>query len=811
MIDSKGIFIAEEEGRAMLKSYLKISMRNIKKHKSYSFINIAGLAVGMTCCILILLWVHDELSYDRYHEKADCIYRITYAEEIGSVYDHYAVSPFPAAPAFTAELPEVIAHTRLWPRTGLITYDDKKFEERGIFYADKNFFKIFSHEFIEGDPVTALETPGSIVLTKKISQKIFGDENPLGKTVNLNADGDLKVTGVVKNVPRNSHFRFNYLVSMNTIQGKRAEYLDAWLVIIGWSYVLLDAKADARMVEKKMAPIVEKHTGEDARKYGQKLYYFLQKLTDIHLRSHLDSEIEGNGDIRYVYVFSLIAVFILLIACINFMNLSTARSASRGKEVGLRKVLGAHKKRLIVQFIVESVGYSFLALVIAFNLVWLLLPAFNNLTGKEITVASLFNWFLVFGLMGLMVFTGIVAGSYPAFYLSSFQPVETIRQKLQRGFRRSVLRTCLVILQFTISIILIISTFIVLKQLNFMKNQKLGFKKEQVLAVHIKGRSIPEQFEAFKNELKKYASIKEASYSNGIPGRTATILTVFLEGEPESVNYTFNYIFADYDFLKTYEIELVSGRDFSHDFGSDKEGAYLINETAMAKLGWGDETIGKKIGFSKEAMRPIVGVIEDFHYRSLKHVIGPLAIYLRPRHDSYLSIKINTDDISAALSHIEKTWNAFEKERSFEYFFVDENFDSLYHSEQQLSQIITFFASIAIFVACLGLFGLASYTAEQSTKEIGIRKVLGASVGSIVVQLCQNFLKWVLVANVFAWPITYFVMKNYWLSNFPFRVHMNLLMFVVAGMLALFIALFTVSYQSIKAALANPADSLRYE
>ncbi len=493
------------------------------------------------------------------------------------------------------------------------------------------------------------------------------------------------------------------------------------------------------------------------------------------------------------------------------MNLSTARSANRGKEVGLRKILGAHRKRLVVQFITESVCFSFFALVLAVNLVWILLPAFNKLTGKEITITSLITWIVVLGLFGLVVFTGIAAGSYPAFYLSSFQPINTLRKKVQRGSHRSIIRTFLVIFQFTISIILIASTFTVLKQLSFMKNQKLGFKKEQVLAVRIKGKVFQEQFEAFKNELKKNVNIIEASYANGIPGKTGTILTTFLEGQPDSVTYTFDFIFADYDFLKTYEIDLVKGRDFSREFGADKEGAYLINETAAAKLGWGEETLGKKIGFSREIMRPIVGIVKDFHYRSLKQVIGPLAIYLRPRHDIYLSIKMNTDDVSSTLSYIEKTWNAFEKERSFEYFFVDENFDSLYHSEEQLSQIITFFAFVAIFVACLGLFGLASYTAEQRTKEFGIRKVLGASVGSILLQLSRNFLKWVLIANVIAWPVTYIVMNNYWLSNFPFRIHLSLLIFVVAGMIVLTIALLTVSYQSIKAAVANPADSFRYE
>ena len=795
----------------MLKNYLKIALRNINKHKGYSFINIAGLAVGMTCCILILLWVQDELSYDRYNENADRIYRITYAEEIGGAFDHYALPPFPAAPAFAAELPGISAYTRLWQRTSLIKHADNNFDERNIFYVDKDFFKIFSHEFIEGNPATALENPGSIVLTRDMAKKIFGDKDALGETLNLSTDGDLRVTGVVENVPRNSHFHFNCLVSINTIQGRRAEYLDAWLVIVGWSYLLLEENADAKILEGKIAPVVEKYTGEDARKYGTKMFYYLQPLTDIHLKSNLEGEIEGNGDIRYVMVFSLIALFILLIACINFMNLSTARSANRGKEVGLRKVLGAYKKRLVMQFLIESTGFAIVALILALNLIWFLLPAFNDLTGKEITMVSLLSWGVAFGLVGLVGFTGLAAGSYPAFYLSSFQPLETIRQKRQRGSGRSVLRNVLVILQFAISIVLIISTFIVLEQLNFMKNQKLGFKKEQVLAVRIRGDGIREQLEPFRNELKKNVNIQEVSYSNGIPGSTETVLTVFQEGKPENVTHTFNYIFSDYDFLKTYEIELFQGRDFSHEFGADNEGAYLINETAVAKLGWGEHTLEKKIGFSREVMRPIVGIVKDFHYRSLKEVIGPLAIFLRPNQGSYSSIRMNTEDISSTLSYIEKTWNTFEKERSFDYFFVDENFDALYNSEERLSQIITFFSFIAIFVACLGLFGLASYTAEQSTKEIGIRKVLGASVGSIVFQLSQNFIKWVLVANVIAWPLTYFVLKNYWLPHFPFRISLSLLTFAAAGMMALCIAMLTVSFQSIKAAFANPVDSIRYE
>ena len=795
----------------MFKNYLKIILRNIRNHKGYSFINIAGLAVGMACCILILLWVFDELSFDRYHENSDRIYRITYAEEIGGVTYDYALPSFAAAPAFAAELPEIKTYTRLWQRTGLFKHGEKAFEERNIFYADKDFFQIFSHDFIDGDPITALAEPGSVVLTQDSAKKIFGDRNPLGQTLNLNADGDLKVTGIVENTPRNSHFHFNYLISIKTVQGRRAEMLDNWFLISGWSYVLLDRKADAGQVEEKLIPLVDKYVGKEAQEQGQKMFYYLQPLTDIHLQSHLDGEIEANGDIRYVYIFSLIAAFILLIACINFMNLSTARSAKRGKEVGLRKVLGAHRNRLVLQFLTESIGFSLLALVLALNAVWIALPAFNRIAGKEIQISALAGPSVFLGIFLLVAFTGFAAGSYPALYLSSFQPIETIRQKLQGSLRKSYFRSALVIFQFSISVFLIISTIVVIKQLNYMKNQKLGFNKDQVLAVNLKSQAIRDRMEAFKTELKKNPSIKEVSFSNGIPGETGSILTINVEGQPVDVTHSFDFIFCDHDFLKTYEIGLAAGRDFSREFGTDEEGTFIINEAAAAKLGWGNEAVGKKIGFSQDGMQPIVGVARDFHYRSLKQTIAPLAILLRPEQAGTISIKMNTDDISKTLAYVEETYKGFEKERSFEYFFVDAKFDRLYNSEERLSMIITFFAFLAIFVACLGLFGLASFTAEQSRKEIGIRKVLGASAASIVVRLSRNFLKWVLVANIIAWPVTYLVLKNFWLDNFPFRTSMSLILFLGSGLLAALIALLTVSYQSLKAALADPVKSLRYE
>jgi putative ABC transport system permease protein len=793
----------------MIKNYLKIAYRLFKKHKGYSLINVAGLAVGMACCILILLWVQDELSYDRYHENTERVYRITYAEEIGGAYNHYTLSPFVATAVFHEEVPEIEAYTRLWKWNGLIKYGQRKFEADNLYYVDESFFKLFTHPFLQGHPDKALQEPGCIVLTESMAKKIFGSQNPLGETVHMNIAGDLKVTAVVKDVPENSHFRFNYLVSMKTLPERPARYLTNWFVILGWNYVLLKDGADPTEVEKKINAAAQRHSGKEAKKYGQEMEYFLQRLTDIHLRSHLEEEIEAQGSIFYVYVFSVVALFILVIACINFMNLSTARSANRSREVGIRKVFGARKKLLVNQFITESVLLAFLGLLLAVMLVWLFLPMFNTLTGKGLDMASLNHPVVWLGFLGLIAVTGGLAGFYPAFVLSSFQPVQVLGSCVVRGSRRSGLRNGLVTFQFVVSIILIISTFIVMRQVSYMKNRALGFNKNQVLIVPIKGEGFRGGFKAFKTAIQRHHAIQEASYSSGIPGRTDTILTTFQEGKDESVNHVLHYILADYDFVKTYEIPLAEGRDFSREYSSDASGAYLINETAAAKLGWGEETIGKKIGYSPKKMAPIVGITKDFHYRSLHEVIAPLAICLREREEDFLSIRMKTNNISETISFLGNKWREFEKDREFSWFFLDESFDRLYRSEERLSRIVSIFAFLAIFVACLGLFGLASYTVQQGTREIGVRKVLGATVQNIVIQLSLNFLRWVVLANIIAWPITYYVMKTYWLQNFPFRVNIGLLTFIYAGVLSLVIALLTVSYQSFKAALANPVDSLR--
>lgn len=795
----------------MLKNYFKTGVRYLSRHKGYSFINVLGLAVGMACCILLLLWIQDELSFDKYHEKSDQIYRITYAEEIGGAHDHYSLSPFAAAPAFAQELPEITTYTRIMSRTGLFIYKDKKFDEDGIYYTDPSIFGIFTYDFIAGDPENALATPGSLVLTETAARKIFGSRDPMGESVHLNNAGDLKVTGLIRDVPENSHFSFKYLLSWQSFPQENRDILEAWLSISGWSYVLLEEGADPQAVQEKFPPLVDHYTGEEARQYGIKLSFFLQKMTDIHLRSFLQEEISANGNILFVYVFSLIAIFILVIACINFMNLSTARSSGRGREVGLRKVFGAHRKRLIAQFITESLTLALLGLILALLLVGMILPAFNDLTGKDISLVHLNNIYFYLGLCGLILFAGLAAGSYPAFFLSAFQPIKVLHGKSRSSSKGSMLRSSLVTSQFALSVMLIISTLIVLGQVDYLKNRKLGFDKDQVLSLRIKGRGIRQQPDAFKVAVKQHQDIQEATYSNGVPGKVSWIMTILQEGKAESESFTFNVIRADYDFLETFGIELVAGRNFSRDFSSDQTGAFLINENAATKLGSSSEILQKKIGFSEEQMLPVVGIVQDFHFKSLKEKIAPIAILLRPGASPLLSLKMKSQNVPSVIAFVKKTWEEFEHDRDLEYFFVDENFDALYHSEEQLSKVISFFAGIAIFVACLGLFGLASFTAEQRTKEIGIRKVLGASAGNIVLQLSKGFVKWVLIANLVAWPVTYFIMNNYWMINFPFKLSLGIGLFLIAGGISLLIALLTVSYQTIKAALADPIKALKYE
>jgi putative ABC transport system permease protein len=798
-------------------NYLKIALRKVRRQKAFSFINVAGLAIGLAACLLILLWVKDELSYDAYHEKADRIFRLAEFETIGGVSERLAVAPFAAAPAFAAEIPEVETYVRLLRASPLAVVQERKFDLSGIYYTDPGFFDIFSHVFLAGDRGTALEAPGSLVLTEETARKLFGRTDIVGATVNFNNETDLKVTAVIADVPRNSHFRFNGLASIATVAERPdiRPVMEDWFRITGWVYLLLKDRADPRAVEAKMESVVLKHAGDELRRSGSSMAFHLQPLADIHLRSRLEGEIAAVGDIRYVYVFSLIAAFILVLACVNFMNLATARSAGRGKEVGLRKVMGARRGNLVLQFLGESVLLSVLASLIALVLVGLALPSFNRLAGKAIDLPAALGLGPVLALVGLVLLTGVLGGSYPALFMSAFRPAAVLKGNVGRGLRKGSFRSILVVFQFSVSIVLIAGALIVLSQTRYMKTRDLGFDRDQVLVINIRGMAARGSAEPLANDLKSNANIGQATLTSGVPGEVYSSLVVNMEGRPERESFAAWTIWSDYDFVKTYGITIVHGRDLSRSFPSDAGGAFLVNETAARRMGWGPDAVGRKVGFETDDMGEIVGIMKDFHFESLKSPIAPLVVRLAPadvlaRQDRFLSLKLRRGDIPATLDFVKSKWAA-RSDRGFDFFFADENFDALYRTEERIGRIITAFAVMAVFVACLGLFGLASFAAEQRTKEVGVRKVLGASEAGVAALLSRDFLKWVLLANVIALPAAYFLIGRYWLANFAYRTTPGVPVFALVACLSLVIAVVTVSWQAVRAALANPIDSLRYE
>jgi putative ABC transport system permease protein len=802
----------------MFKNYLKIAVRNIRKHKGYAFINIAGLAIGMACCILIILYVVHELSYDRFHENADRIYRMGIDAKIGGSPILAPLSNAPSILVLKQDYPEVLDAVRIRPSfsvsKNLVKYEDKQFYEEGVLYADNTLFDIFTFPMIKGDSKTALKTAYSVVLTEEIAARYFGDEDPLGKVLKFNDQEDFTVTGVVKNVPQNSHFTFKMLCSFETLYARDRESWENWFNWNLYAYLLLPENYDFRQLEKKFAAFIEKHIGKELSAVGGELKYFLQPLTSIHLHSNLQFEIFGNSSILYVYIFGAIALFILLIACINFMNLATARSTNRAKEVGLRKVVGAKRKELIRQFLGESLVYSFFSLLIAIVLVELALPFFRSLSGVDLRLSYTSLSWLIPGFLGLILCVGIIAGSYPALFLSRFQPIRVLKGSLKAGAASSRFRSILVVAQFVISISLIIGTAIILNQLNFMKNTSLGFDKEKVLVVQIMDQNIRQSLDSIKAELKRIPGVVNVSASSIVPGEFPDTQPFVPEGFTEKQAQIMESINVDHDFIPTLGIEIVDGRNFSAEFKTDREEAAIINETAAKKFGW-DNPVGKTIKAPTSipfewGTRRIIGVVKDFHLASLHKAIGPLYLNNGPGYLNSMVIKISPKNSGHTIDMLREKWRGIHPNRPFDYFFLGDSFDSQYDAEERLSDLVASFAILAIFVACLGLFGMASFAAEQRTKEIGIRKVLGASVPGVVALISKDFLKIVGIANIVAWPMAYFVMKR-WLQGFAYRTSIELGVFILTGFLALAIALITVSYQAIRAALANPVDSLRYE
>ncbi len=800
----------------MFKNYLKVAFRNLTRQKGYSFINITGLAIGMVCAIFILLWVQDELSYDGFHENKDNIFRVATLFNVEGNTVYGAQTPAPVASFLKNNFPEILKSTTVCSNwlTGnsrnIIKFGEKSFYTDALILTDPSFFDIFSFPFIQGDKNTALENLNSAILTHSIAKKCFGDEDPVNKTIQV--DGNpVTVTGVIADVPQNSHLQFDIALPLAYVRNtNRGFFLTKWDSYGFATYVTLQDGAAINEIDQKIDDLIIKN---DPYFGATAAHIFLQPLSKIRLFN-----VNGSvGFMRYVYIFSTIAVIILLIACVNYMNLSTARSGKRAKEIGLRKVVGSKRANIIWQFFSESMLYAFISFLISMLIVITLLPQFNELTGKQIAF-NYVNPELLFGFVFVALFAGIIAGSYPALYLSSFIPLEILNKSKSTGVKKSPLRKMLVIIQFSLSIGLIISMRIVSDQVGYMRNAEIGFEKENVITLSISGK-IENIVESFKNELKQNPDIVNVSLKSSSPLRSGpTSGTISWEEKRPDLQINWCHPMVDHDYFKTLNMKIVDGRDFSREFQSDLQEGFILNEEAV-KQGNIENPVGKQITVNSRN-GVIIGVVKNAQLNSLRFTIQPEVYHLsRTFREQFQTVFIKLDSgendhqfdrITASLAHIESVWKKFMPDSPFEYTFLDETLENQYRTEIRISRILNTFTFLAIFLSCLGLLGLTSFMAEQRTKEIGVRKVLGASTTGIVILLSKEFAKWVLIANVIAWPLAYYFM-NKWLQEFANRINIGIGTFIASAIIALIIALLTVSFLTIKAALANPINSLRYE
>lgn len=809
----------------MFSNFIKTAWRNLLKNKVFSFINILGLAIGLCCFLLITMYVLDETSFDKFNAKADRIYRVNSDIRFGGTDLVLPVTPDIMGATLKKDYPQVEEYTRIYASSGakLVKKGNDFINESRVAHADSTIFRVFTLPAIAGNTNNALNEPNTVVITESTAIKYFGTKDAIGKTIETNDNTSTlyKVTAVIKDMPKNSHFNFDFLFSMDNVDYGWNNYLSHNF----YTYLLLRPGTDYKAFEKKFLEYTERYvipqakhlmqisSIDDFEKAGNKLQYSLIPLTNIHLYSDRSFELSAGGNIQYVYIFSVVAVIILLIACINFMNLATARSANRAREVGIRKVLGTGKRQLILQFLSESTFMVFIGLLLALALAAMILPLFNNIANKSLTISSLFNWQFIPVLVLLPIVVGLLAGSYPAFFLSAFQPIEVLKGKLKLGSKSGGFRSVLVVVQFFASIILIIGTIVIFRQLNFIQTKNLGFNKDQVLIIN-DAYALDQQTEAFKNEMLQVPGVISGTFSGFLPVSNSSRNDNTFSTQPvmdAKTGFNMQVWRVDYDYLSTMGMQVDKGRNFSKDFGADST-AVVLNETAAKIMGF-DNPVGKKLytfGDNQEVIAyDIIGVVKNFHFETLRQNIGPLCFRLG-RSTGLASFKVQADKIPSILKQAEAKWKAMAPGMPFSHRFLDESFDDMYRTERRVSSIALTFAVLAIFVACLGLFGLASFISEQRTKEIGIRKVLGLSVEGIVKLLSKDFVKLVLIAFVFASPLAWWVM-HIWLRDFAYRVDISWWIFVLAGVVALFIALLTVSFQAIKAALSNPIKSLRTE
>ena len=779
----------------MIKNYTKITFRNLKKNKFYSFINITGLAIGIASCLIIFLWVQNELSYDRFHKNAGKLYRIFQESPQGDRIFRFMSTPSGLGPLLKEQYPEIVHTARHTPTRWDIGREEIYFRE-SVALVDDSFLKMFSFPLLEGTPQAALEDPYSIVISEEMREKYFSGEDPLGQTLSVEGSLDLKVTGVLQDIPKDSHLPFDCLVPFKLL-GEFGYDMKDWGNNNYWTYVQLTENASAQEVEAKISGIIQEHVPRSSS------ILHLQPVVRIHLYNP-----GGGGLITYIYIFSGMAVFILLIACINYMNLSTARSTKRAREVGIRQVVGANRIQLIKQFMGESVFYAFIALIIGLAIVHLLLPLLSQLAGKPLSMDYSISMILV--LIGLTLFTGLLAGIYPAFILSSFQAISALKGVFKSRGGRALFRRVLVVTQFSLSIFLIIGTLFVFRQMDFMMNRELGYNKENIVCVPMRGQ-LYRNYQVFKTRLLENPSIISMAQANTTPDIKQSSIAdydITWDGREEGDNFPgINIMGVDADYLKTLKMEMAEGRFFSEQIQTDSTDSWVINEAAAEAMGL-KSPLGIGVYWS-EYKGKIIGVIKDFHFSSLHEEIEPLLMRMNLWMDNIL-VRIRSDNIPATIGFMQKTLKDLFPHYTFEYEFLDARIENLYRTEQRMEKILTLSTIIAIFISCLGLLGLASFTAEQRTKEIGIRKVLGSTVAGVVFLLSKEFIKWVFLANLIAWPVAYFAVHS-WLENFAFRTRIGWEIFLLSGCLALVISLLTVCYQSVKAALANPVDSLRYE
>ncbi len=806
----------------MIKNYIKIAIRNIIKNKTYSLLNLVGLAIGVMAFIMIMIYVRYELSFDKYSSNVDQIYRVATRGSLNGDFE-MVVSPAPVGTAFVEEIPGVINFTRVrnfgFP---VIRYKEKVFSEERWFNADSSFFKVFDISLIQGDATTALKEPNTVVITKSTAERYFGSEDPMGKVLNSDKRRDYVVSGVVEDPPANTHFHYDFLSSLMS-------YPDAannpiWVSNNFWTYLLLDKNVSPEQVASQFPDMVYKYAGPQIEQFlgvswdklieqGASYGFYLQPLASIHLQSHLDAEIEQNGNALYVKIFSIVALFILIIACINFMNLATARSTKRAREVGVRKTLGSKRSQLIQQFLTEAILLSFVSFIIAVLLVKLLLPFYNIVGGFQLELNLFSDPVVLPALIILMLMVGVISGSYPAFYLASFNPVKVLKGSPLTKGHKSWLRSGLIIFQFTISITLFTGTMVIYNQLKYIQNKELGYNKEEVVIVE-KTDDIGAVINSFKEDLKKDPRIISVSNSTHLIGHNFNQNVKRIQGEPAENAILFSEFFADKYFVETYGLEVAEGRFFDTDRPADSV-SVVINETAVRILGF-DDPIGMAIindnGPGDPIIAPIIGVIKDFHLQSLHWEIRPMLLhpFRQDGFGRYTAVKITSEDKQGTLEYIESIWKKYAIDQPFEYIFLDDDFDQLYLDEERTRKIVTIFTVLAMFIASLGLFGLSSFIAEQRTKEVGIRKVLGASVTNIYLLLSKDILKLVAIATIISWPITYMTM-NRWLENFAYRIEFDQLLFIISGAIAFIIAQATVTSQALRAANSNPVKALKYE